>query len=200
MPTFHVKHLFLAALLGACVLPASAQKMYRCPGAGGSTTFSDTPCADTAQEINVKPASGTAKVANTSNATSSKLADRDQRSKEIEAAALSSYCRRTYQQYRGLAETRSGMDANHPTAKAWASCEPEIKQIIAAAQAKDKAATDALQAKRREQEAANEKKRSCDAKREVVIARNARAAQMSEQDRAALKAFEQDVNTQCRLP
>jgi uncharacterized membrane protein YccC len=199
MATFHVKHLLLAALLGACVAPASAQKMYRCPGAGGSTTFSDTPCANTAQEINVKPASGTAKAANASDAPSSKLADRDQRSKEIEAA-LSSYCRRTYQQYRGLAETRSGMDANHPTAKAWASCEPEIKQIIAAAQAKDKAAADALQTKRREQEAANEKKRSCDAKREVVVARNARAAQMSEQDRAALKAFEQDVNTQCRLP
>lgn len=200
MMTFHVKHLLLAALLGACVLPASAQKMYRCPGTGGSTTFSDTPCANTAQEIAVKPASGGG---NKANEASNRSTAYDRRYREIEEA-LTPNCRRTYQQYRSMAETRSGMtalmDGNHPTAKAWASCEPEVRRLVAAAVAKDKAAADALEAKRREQAAVDEKKRSCEAKREVVVARSARAAQMSEQDRTALKALEQDVNTNCRLP
>jgi hypothetical protein len=38
MQKFHVKQLLLASLLSLAIFPATAQKMYRCPSAGGGTT------------------------------------------------------------------------------------------------------------------------------------------------------------------
>ena len=53
---------FLLILLAATAVPAHAD-VYRCVGADGSTTFSQTPCSDTAERISVgskKTASGPA--------------------------------------------------------------------------------------------------------------------------------------------
>jgi hypothetical protein len=65
MRQFHVKHFFILSLISLLALPALAQKMYRCPGAGGSTTFTDTPCPTgsgsvSGNEISVKPSGGAA--------------------------------------------------------------------------------------------------------------------------------------------
>ncbi len=201
MLKFHVKHLLIAGLLSFFVLPASAQKMYRCPGAGGSTTFSDTPCSSgQGSEVTVKPATG-------SGAGSPPKPDpqtrgaMDKRNAEYNAL-LTPDCRRAREAFLAKSQQKNGMEElmkeGNPISKAWEACEFEAKDSIGKLNAQDQAKAKAEEAKRAEQDRIAIKKNECATKQKVLDDHRPRLAQLSEQDRATFRAVEQDVAMNCR--
>jgi hypothetical protein len=200
MPKFHVKQLLLASLLSLAILPAIAQKMYRCPGAGGSTTFSDTPCANNARsEVKVKPASGAAQPQPKPDPQTRGAMDR--RAAEYDAM-LTPECRRARQAFEAKSQQRGGLDEllkeGNPISKAWEACEFEATEAMEKQSIKDREKQVAEERKRTEQDRIAQRKQECATKQKVIDDRRARLAQLSEQDKAALRAVEQDVTMNCR--
>jgi Domain of unknown function (DUF4124) len=200
MPKFHVKHLLLAGLLGLAISPAFAQKMYRCPSAGGGTTFSDTPCANNVgSEISVKPASGTA--APQPKADPQTRGAIDKRNAEYNAL-LTPECRRAREAFLAKSQQKGGMDElmkeGNPISKVWEACEFEATDALGKQSAQDRERVAAEERKRAEQNRIAIKKNECATKQKVIDDRRARLSQLSEQDRAALRAVEQDVAINCR--
>jgi Domain of unknown function (DUF4124) len=203
MKAFHVKHLLLASFLSLAILPAVAQKMYRCPSAGGGTTFSDTPCATgSGSEVTVKPASGAAPSAATSAKSNTQTRGAmDKRNAEYNAL-LTPECRRAREAFLAKSQQKGGMDElmkeGNPISKAWEACEFEATDSIGKLNAQDQAKAKAEEAKRAEQDRIASRKSECATKQKVIDDRRARLSQLSEQDRAALRAVEQDVAINCR--
>jgi hypothetical protein len=200
MLTFHVKQLLIAGLLGAFMLPVSAQKMYRCPGAGGSTTFSDTPCATgSGNEVTVKPSGGAAPAQVKPDPQTRGAMDK--RNAEYNAL-LTPECRRAREAFLAKSQQKGGMEElmkeGNPISKAWEACEFEAKDSIGKLNAQDQAKAKAEEAKRAEQDRIAIKKNECATKQKVLDDRRPRLAQLSEQDRAAFRAIEQDVAMNCR--
>ena len=83
------------------------------------------------------------------------------------------------------------MKEGNPIFKAWESCQFAAQEAIGKLNAKDeeRVAADERIARR---------KSECAAKQRVIDERRPRMAQLSESDRAALKAVENDVATNCR--
>ena len=204
MKRFHVKHLLaaiLAAALCALALPANAQKMYRCPGASGGTTFSDTPCAGgRGGEISVKPTGGAAGSPPPKPDPQTRGA-MDQRNAEYNAI-LSPECRRARQAFQAKAEQKGGMDelmkAGNPVSKAWEDCQFEAKDAIGKLSAKDQERATEDARKRNEESRMAQRQSECFAKQKVIDARRARLSQLTEAERNALRAVEQDVAINCR--
>jgi Domain of unknown function (DUF4124) len=200
MKAFHVKHLLLASLLSLAILPAVAQKMYRCPSAGGGTTFSDTPCANNAgSEISVKPASGAA--APQPKPDPQTRGAMDKRNTEYNAL-LTPECRRAREAFLAKSQQKGGMDElmkeGNPISKAWEACEFEATDALGKQSAQDRERVAAEERKRAEQDRIASRKSECATKQKVIDDRRARLSQLSEQDRAALRAVEQDVAINCR--
>lgn len=201
MIPFHVKHLLAAAALCAVVLPASAQKMYRCPGAGGSTTFSDTPCASgQGGEVLVKPSGGAAGAPAPKPDPQTRGA-MDKRNAEYNAL-LTPECRRAREAFLAKTQQKGGMEEllkeGNPISKAWEACEFEAKDAITKQSAKDRERVEADERKRGEQDRTAQRKSDCATKQKLLDERRPRLAQLSEQDRNAFRAVEQDVAMNCR--
>jgi hypothetical protein len=200
MPKFHVKHLLLAGLLGLAISPALAQKMYRCPNAGGSTTFSDTPCANNAgSEISVKPASGAA--APQPKPDPQTRGAMDKRNAEYNAL-LTPECRRAREAFLAKSQQKGGMEElmkeGNPLSKAWEACELEAKDALGKQSAKDRERVEAEERKRAEQDRLALRKQECATQQKLVDDRRARLAQLSDTDKAALRVVEQQVAANCR--
>lgn len=212
MTKFHVKHVFAicaALAFSAAFAPAAAQKMYRCAGAGGSTTFTDTPCASSqGNETVVKPASGAAKSplsqgnAPTNSPTDPQASSAtDKRLAEYEAA-LSPGCRRARLAYLTKVQQKEGieelMKEGNPIARAWEACQAESQEATRKIVAKDRERTESEDRKRVEQDLIAQRKSECATKQKVLDERRPRLAQLSESDRAAFRVVEQDVAVRCR--
>jgi hypothetical protein len=200
MPKFHVKQLLLAGLLCAAIFPALAQKMYRCPSPGGGTTFTDTPCANSAgSEVSVKPSGGAAPAA--SRPDPQTRGAMDKRNAEYNAL-LTPECRRAREAFLAKSQQKGGMDElmkdGNPISKAWEACEFEAKDALNKQSAKDRERVEADERKRAEQDRVALRKQECGTKQKVIDDRRARLAQLSEADKAALRAVEQDVAMNCR--
>lgn len=200
MPKFHVKQLLLAGLLCAGMLPALAQKMYRCPSPGGGTTFTDTPCANSAgTEVGVKPSGGAAPAASKSDQQTRGAMDK--RNAEYNAL-LTPECRRAREAFLAKSQQKGGMDElmkdGNPISKAWEACEFEAKDALSKQGAKDRERVEADERKRAEQDRVALRKQECTTKQKVIDDRRARLAQLSDADKAALRAVEQDVAMNCR--
>jgi Domain of unknown function (DUF4124) len=203
MKRFHVKHLntlAIAALLYSICFSAQAQKIYRCTGAAGNVTISDTPCT-TGQggEIAVKPAGGAGSPApkvdpQTRGAMDKRLAEYE--------AMLSPECRRARQAFEAKTREKGGMDElmkeGNPTSKAWEACQFAASEAVGKLNAKDREKAEAEERKRREQEKVAQQKSECAAKQKVLDERRPRLANLSEADRTAFRAVEQDVAMNCR--
>jgi Domain of unknown function (DUF4124) len=199
---FHVKQLLLVSLLSLAIFPAIAQKMYRCPSAGGGTTFSDTPCANgTGNEVNVKPSGGSGSDAGSAKTDPNSRGAMDKRNAEI-IAMLSPECRRARDAFMTKARQRGGMEElmkdSNPISMAWEACELETREVVSKILTRDAAKAKADEAKRIEQEKIAVKKNECATKRQVLRDRQARLAQMSEKDRAAVGILEQNIADNCR--
>jgi Domain of unknown function (DUF4124) len=199
MAMFHMKHLLLAALLCAVMLPASAQKMYRCPSAGGGTTFTDTPCASgQGGEVSVKPSGG---AAGNAPKPDSQRAAMDKRSAEYDAM-LTPECRRARQAFQAKADQKGGMEElmkeGNPISKAWEDCQFAAQDAIGKLNAKDQERVAAEERKRAEQDRIAQRKGECATKQKVLEDRRPRLAQLSESDRAAFRVVENDVAMNCR--
>jgi hypothetical protein len=200
MPRFHVKQLLLAGLLWAVIVPALAQKMYRCPSPGGGTTFTDTHCANSAgSEVSVKPSGGAAPAA--SKPDPQTRGAMDTRNAEYNAL-LTPECRRAREAFLAKSQQKGGMDElmkdGNPISKAWEACEFEAKDALSKQGAKDRERVEADERKRAEQDRVALRKQECTTKQKVIADRRARLAQLSEADKAALRAVEQDVAMNCR--
>jgi hypothetical protein len=197
---FHVKQLLLASLLSLAIFPAIAQKMYRCPSAGGGTTFSDTPCANNAGgEISVKPASGAAKPQPKPDPQTRGAMDK--RAAEYEAM-LSPECRRARQAFEAKTREKGGMEElmkdGNPISKAWEDCTFEAKDALGKQSAKDRERIEAEERKRAEQDRVALRKQECATKQKTLDERSARVAQLNDQDRRALAALTADIQLNCR--
>ena len=204
MMKFHVKHLLIAGLLGILMLPAIAQKMYRCPGTGGSTTFSDTPCATSSgassgSEVIVKPASGAA--APQAKPDPQTRGAMDKRNAEYNAL-LTPECRRAREAFLTKSQQKGGMEElmkdGNPISKAWEACEFEAKGAMDKQSVKDRERVEAEERKRMEQDRITQKKLECTTKQKVLDDRRPRLAQLSEQDRKVFATLEQQVAQDCR--
>jgi hypothetical protein len=200
MTSFHVKHLLLACLLSLAIFPAIAQKMYRCPSAGGGTTFSDTPCANNAGgEISVKPASGAAKPQPKPDPQTRGAMDK--RTAEYEAM-LSPQCRRARQAFEAKTREKGGMEElmkdGNPISKAWEDCTFEAEDAVGKLNAKDQAALQTEENKRRAQDRMAQQKLECATKKKTLNERSAIVAQLSDQDKRALAALTADIQINCR--
>ncbi|MBS7808718.1 DUF4124 domain-containing protein [Variovorax sp. PCZ-1] len=207
MRKFHVKHIFaptaclmITAWLCLASPAASAQKIYRCAGAGGQITISDTACAHgQGGEISVKPASGAASPP--AKADPQTRGAMDKRLAEYEAL-LSPECRRARQAFEAKARERGGMDElmkeGNPISKAWETCQFAVSDALGKLSAKDREKAEADERRRREQEKVAQQKSECAAKQRVLDERRARLPSLSEADRAALRVVEQDVAANCR--
>jgi Domain of unknown function (DUF4124) len=200
MQKFHVKQLLLASLLSLIIFPTIAQKMYRCPSTGGGTTFSDTPCANNAGgEISVKPASGAAKPQPKPDPQTRGAMDK--RAAEYEAM-LSPECRRARQAFEAKTREKGGMEElmkdGNPISKAWEDCTFEAKDAVGKLNAKDQAALQTEESKRRAQDRMTQQKLECATKRKTLDERSARVAQLSDQDLRALAALTADIQLNCR--
>jgi hypothetical protein len=199
MPKFHVKQLLLAGLLCAAILPALAQKMYRCPSPGGGTTFTDTPCANSSgSEVRVKPSGGAAPAA--SKPDPQTRGAMDKRNAEYNAL-LTPECRRAREAFLAKSQQKGGMDElmkdGNPISKAWEVCEFEAKDALGKQGAKDRERVEADERKRAEQDRVALRKQECSTKQKVIDDRRARP-QLSGADKAALRAVEQDGAMNCR--
>lgn len=200
---FHVKHLFLAGLLSLLIAPSMAQKMYRCPGAGGGTTFSDTPCANQAGgEITVKPSGGTApSTPPQAKPDPQTRGAMNQRNAEYNAM-LSPECRRAREAFLAKSQQKGGMDElmkeGNPISKAWEACEFEAKEALGKQSAQDRERVQAEERKRAEQDRLALRKQECATQQRLVDDRRARFAQLSDTDKAALRVVEQQVAANCR--
>jgi Domain of unknown function (DUF4124) len=195
------KHVAVACLLGLVFLTASAQKMYRCPSAGGGTAFSDTPCAGGAGgEITVKPSIGAAPAAQAKPDPQTRGA-MDKRNAEFNAL-LSPECRRARTAFQAKVQQKGGveelMKEGNPISKAWEACEFEAKDSINKLNAKDQEIAQAEERKAREQNRIAEQKHTCATQRKTLEERRQRAGQVSEQERAALRTIEQELAANCR--
>lgn len=203
MPLFHVKHLLLAALLCSAALPASAQKMYRCPSANGGTAFSDTPCTNgQGSEVTVKPSGGAAaSTAGNAPKLDTPRAAMDKRNAEYDAM-LSPECRRARQAFQTKVDQKGGieelMKEGNPISKAWEDCQFAAKDAIGKLNARDQEKVAAEERKRAEQDRIALRKQECATKQKVLDDRRPRLPQLSESDRAAFRAVENDVAINCR--
>ncbi len=196
MPMFHVKHLLIVVMLGGAMASASAQKMYRCPGASGSTTFSDTPCA-TGQggEVSVKPSAGAAaKPAESFKSEQEKLlADA--------LVKMSPECRRAYEAFNKKTTSKEGLKElqtpGNPITTAWMAC--DIEQLTRAEPSTaERAKVEAQERNRVEQNKIAQRKSECSAKQKVLDDRRPRLNTLSEADRIAFQTVEKDVAANCR--
>jgi hypothetical protein len=200
MRRFHVKHFLIALLLAPVFTPSMAQKMYRCPSAGGGTTFSDTPCTNNAgAEIVVKPSSGGAPAPPKPDPQTRGAMDK--RNAEYNAL-LSPECRRAREAFLAKSQQKGGMDElmkeGNPISKAWEACEFGAKDALGKQSAKDRERIEAEERKRAEQDRIALRKQECATKQKLMDDRRARLAQLSDADKAALRAVEQDVAMNCR--
>jgi Domain of unknown function (DUF4124) len=203
MKAFHVKHVFAVAfyvLICSASLSAHAQKIYRCTGAGGSVTISDTPCT-TGQggEIAVKPSGGAGSTPpkpdpQTRGAMDKRLAEYE--------AMLTPECRRARHAFEAKSREKGGMDElmkeGNPISKAWEACQFAASEAVGKLNAKDREKAEAEERKRREQEKVAQQKSECATKQKVLDERRPRLNSMSESDRAAFRAVEQDMEMNCR--
>ncbi len=200
MLKFHVKHLMLLSLLSAFLLPALAQKMYRCPGAGGSTTFTDTPCAaGSGLEVTVKPSGGAAPAqAKPDPQTRGAM---DKRNAEYNAL-LTPECRRAREAFMAKTQQKDGvqelMKEDDPISKAWSACTFGAKEALEKLNAQDRARVDADERKRNEQSRITQRKLECATKQKALDDSNARIKQLSEQDIRAVAALTADIQLNCR--
>jgi hypothetical protein len=195
-----VKHLIAIGALCLATLPATAQKIYRCAGAGGSVTISDTPCASgQGGELSVKPSSGAGSPPPKADAQTRGAMDK--RMAEYEAM-LSPECRRARQAFEAKAREKGGMDElmkeGNPISKAWEACQFAASEALSKLNAKDREKAEAEERKRAEQDKLAQRKSECATKQKVLDDRRPRLAQMSEVDRNAFRAVEQDVAANCR--
>lgn len=209
---FHVKPMTTAFLLFAAVLCGPALAVYRCTGADGRVTFSDTPCVAGQQggAVQIRPVTGVAISPNKTQTPPTQppatvggnSPDALQKRAAEYEAMLTPECRRARQAFVAKANQIGGMDElmqeGNPVSKAWEACQFEAKDAIDKLSAQDRARIDADNKKRQEQEAAQIRKSECDAKRDVLAKRQSQAAKPSEQDRAALQALAQEVANRCR--
>jgi hypothetical protein len=186
MSMFHVKPLRCTAwaLIAWALLstPAWGQKVYRCSAPGGATVFSDQPCSPGAGgEISVKPSAG--------NATAAK-----------NTGPSAAECRRVYQQFKTKFEQPGGreelMKPGNPLFEAWMAC--ELSDPASAPSAQEQARAEAETRKKRAQDSLTLRKQECDTKRQVIASSKARAAQLSDKDRAVLQVVEQEVAQNCK--
>lgn len=195
-----MKHLLVLGMLCFAALPATAQKIYRCASAGGSVTISDTPCASgQGGEIAVKPSGGLAPPPPKADAQTRGAMDK--RAAEYDAL-LTPECRRARQAFQAKAHEKGGMDElmkeGSPISKAWEACQFAASEALDKLNAKDREKAETEERKRREQDLIAQRKRECAVKQKVIDDRRPRLAQMSEADRNALRAVEQEVAANCR--
>ena len=90
------------------------------------------------------------------------------------------------------------MKEGNPISKAWEACEFEAKDALGKQSAKDRERIEAEERKRAEQDRIALRKQECATKQKLMDDRRARLAQLSDADKAALRAVEQDVAMNCR--
>jgi hypothetical protein len=125
----------------------------------------------------------------------------DKRNAEYNAL-LSPECRRAREAFLAKSQQKGGMDElmkeGNPISKAWEACEFEAKDALGKQSAKDRERIEAEERKRGEQDRIALRKQECATKQKLMDDRRARLAQLSEADKAALRAVEQDVAMNCR--
>jgi hypothetical protein len=175
---------------------------YRCTGADGKVTFSDTACPTSHKggAVSVRPvAPNRAKPPPlTLSGTSEEAITR--RNAQYETL-LTPECRKARQAYAAKAGQPGGADElaeeGNLVARAWLDCEFEAKDAIHKVNAQERARIGAENQRRRELEQAQQRRAACEAKRGALRERQARTAKPSEEDRAILADLAREAQAAC---
>lgn len=119
------RFLLQLGVLAAAMAGNHAWAINKCTGADGKVVFQDAPCAGRGEVLNVRPASGPAKVAPPAADAAPQAATTDAPPSKKEGAFGDSWQRRTYLENRGIPDTTGAIHAHKQ------SCDKKLADLRA---------------------------------------------------------------------